>query len=402
MAPESMSLNPETVEERAAPSSAPSDVQPIPAPREGRGRLALVAVFGVVGAVAGAALLPRVLPGLSEVFARLVNAQQDFQFQPQWYTFLAMGLLGLIAGAALANFALRLFKIWEEQPIGDKVDLFLGVFIGVILSFPFMSVFQALGQVVSPLLTFGLLVGFSALAVYALKSIGDVAPWHRKKDDAAAPAVRSGLKILDTNILIDGRLYDIVKTGFLEGEMYVPVFVLHELQTIADAADPLRRQRGRRGLEVLRHLQSEFTVTVGKHDHHAPDEREPVDARIIRLARAVGGVIVSNDYNLNKVARLQDVPVLNLNDLALSLRINILPGEALGVQLIREGSQYGQAVGYLEDGTMVVVEGGRPWIGETVEAVVSQVIQTERGKMIFAAMDGQEPPTNPPTRRPKR
>jgi uncharacterized protein YacL len=301
-----------------------------------------------------------------------------------------MGLLGLIAGAGLANLATSIFALaaqkWETMAIGDKVDIFLGIFTGIVLSFPFFNLFQAFGQLASPLITVALSFGFSAMSIYVLKSIKEVLPWHK---GAAAVAVRrTGLKILDTNVLIDGRFYDILKTGFIDGELYVPQFVLHELQTIADASDSMKRQRGRRGLEVLRHLQSEFKVTVGTHDKNAPDEKEPVDARLVRLAKATGGDLVSNDFNLNKVARIQDVRVLNINDLALALRPTVLPGEILEVHLIREGSQYGQAVGYLDDGTMVVVEGGRQLIGENAEVTVTQVIQTERGKMMFASVDG--------------
>lgn len=189
---------------------------------------------------------------------------------------------------------------------------------------------------------------------------------------------------MDTNVLIDGRVLDILKSGFLDGDLYVPNFVLQELQNIADSSDALRRQRGRRGLEVLRQIQAEFPVEVGAHDKLAGPANEPVDARLVKLAKSLGADLVSNDFNLNRVASIQSVKVLNVNDLALAMRPNVLPGELLEVALIREGNQYGQGVGYLDDGTMVVVENAREMIGSTVNVPVTQVIQTERGKMIFA------------------
>jgi uncharacterized protein YacL len=215
----------------------------------------------------------------------------------------------------------------------------------------------------------------------ALRSMSEVLPWTQH----SVTGKRSGIKVLDTNVLIDGRIYDLARTGFLEGEVYIPSFVLQELQHIADSSDALRRQRGRRGLEILRHLQSDFTVEVGKYDRYANDPDEEVDSRLVRIAKAIGGDLVSNDFNLNRVARIQEVQVLNINDLALALRPNVLPGETLEVTVIREGNQAGQGVAYLEDGTMVVVEHGKRLMNETHPVEVTQVIQTERGKMIFAS-----------------
>lgn len=175
--------------------------------------------------------------------------------------------------------------------------------------------------------------------------------------------------------------------------MYVPGFVLEELQYIADSHDALRRQRGRRGLDVLKHMQNEFAMEIRVHDKLALDQGDGVDARLVRLAKSLGADIVTNDFNLNRVAALQDVKVMNLNDLALALRPNVLPTETLELFLSREGNQAGQGVGYLDDGTMVVVENGKPHLGETVDVVVTQVIQTERGKMIFAEVPGEPDPS---------
>lgn len=298
----------------------------------------------------------------------------------------AVALLGLMVGAVMGSLVLRQLDgfadKWEKTTTGDRITIFVGSFVGVIagiiVSLPFQVAFQ--GKAEGALITLGLIVGCGAGSVYVLRTMGDVLPW----ESSTQTKRRTGIKIFDTNVLIDGRIYDLVRTGFVDGELYVPNFVLLELQHIADSADSLRRQRGRRGLEVLRRIQSEFEVTVGVHDKYAGNEKDEVDTRLVKLAKAVGGDLVSNDFNLNRVATIQEVRVLNINELALALRPTILPGEPVEVAVVKEGSQYGQGVGYLDDGTMVVVEHGRHLIGETVVAPVSQVIQTERGKMIFA------------------
>lgn len=316
------------------------------------------------------------------------ESPQGYPGSRQPFLLLALALLGAILGGGIGNLVFngsdRVRDLWREMETGDRVNLFVGTVVGVIGSLPFLIAFGSLGPLFATLLTLGLTLGFSALSVYALNSMEEVLPW--KKGEVRGR--RSGIKILDTNVLIDGRIYDVVRTGFLEGDIYVPKFVLKELQYIADSSDALRRQRGRRGLDVLRHLQNEMQIQVGDQDRLAGDASEDVDARLVKLALALGADLVSNDFNLNKVASIQEVRVLNINDLALSLRPTILPGETLNVQVIKEGSQAGQGVGYMDDGTMIVVEGGRARLGDYVEVLVTQVIQTERGKMIFGTLDG--------------
>jgi uncharacterized protein YacL len=196
-------------------------------------------------------------------------------------------------------------------------------------------------------------------------------------------------KVLDTSVIIDGRIADVCQAGFLEGTLLVPQYVLRELQQIADSSDPLKRNRGRRGLDVLQRLQRLPGVRTELHDLDFPHIRE-VDARLIETARAVGGVIVTNDYNLNKVAELHGVRVLNINELAGALRPVVLPGEMLHVHVLREGKEAGQGVAYLDDGTMVVVEQGRRHIGQTVNITVNTVLQTAAGRMIFARLAEEE------------
>lgn len=196
-------------------------------------------------------------------------------------------------------------------------------------------------------------------------------------------------KILDTSVIIDGRILDICKAGFLEGQIVIPAFVLDELRHIADSADPLRRNRGKRGLDVLNKLQNEMNwpVRIAQEDY---GDVEEVDVKLLRLCRDQGGAVLTNDYNLNKVAGVTGVRVLNINELAGALRPVVLPGEEMQVHLVREGKEPGQGVAYLDDGTMVVVENGRRRVGETLDVVVTTVLQTSAGRMIFSRVKEKE------------
>ncbi|MCM8770777.1 MAG: PIN domain nuclease [Candidatus Omnitrophica bacterium] len=193
------------------------------------------------------------------------------------------------------------------------------------------------------------------------------------------------ITILDTSVIIDGRIADICKTGFISGKIIIPRFVLRELQQIADSADPLKRQRGRRGLEILHLIQKEASIDVSIHEDDFPDLLE-VDAKLIKLAKLLEARIMTVDFNLNRVAALHGIKVLNINEVANAIKTVVFPGEELKIKLIREGKERNQAVGYLEDGTMVVVEDGRRFIGQEVEVVVNSSLQTPAGKMIFSRM----------------
>ncbi|MFM9874044.1 MAG: PIN/TRAM domain-containing protein [Fimbriimonadaceae bacterium] len=313
----------------------------------------------------------------------------------------AIGLFGFIVGMAIGSFFMKqgeqIADRWEKAPSGDKLTIMLGslagVIAGILVSMPFLIALQ--GRPEGALLTIGMVLGCSAAMIYLMRSLGPYLPW-----ETSSMSKRTGLKILDTNVLIDGRVYDLIRTGFLDGDLYVPQFVLLELQHIADSADSLRRQRGRRGLDVLNRIRSEFEVEVGNRDRYAGNEKDEVDTRLMKLCKSLGADLVSNDYNLNRTASVQDIHVLNINDLALALRPNVLPGEFLEVQVMKEGNQSAQGVGYLDDGTMVVVEGGAVLIGTGPrDVVVTQVIQTERGKMIFANADPDAPLEDNPGRR---
>ena len=190
-------------------------------------------------------------------------------------------------------------------------------------------------------------------------------------------------KILDTSVIIDGRIYDIAKTGFLEGVIVIPNFVLRELQYIADSTDSLKRVRGRRGLDILNKLQKEEDIVVESYDGEF-EEIPEVDSKLIRLAKLIDGVVVTNDYNLNKVCEFQNVPVLNINALANAVKPVVIPGEYMVVTVIKVGTERNQGVAYLDDGTMIVVEEGQHYMNETIEVVVTSALQTAAGRMIFA------------------
>ena len=193
-------------------------------------------------------------------------------------------------------------------------------------------------------------------------------------------------KVLDTSAIIDGRILDVARTGFLEGELVVPEFVLKELRHIADSSDALKRAKGRRGLDILKELQQKglpVEVTVTQRDY---DEVDEVDAKLLRLAKELEGSLVTNDYNLNKVAAVQQTQVMNINDLANAVRPVLLPGEEVSLQVVKEGKEQGQGVGYLPDGTMVIIEGGKKKMGETVDLTVTSSLQTSAGRLIFARL----------------
>ncbi|MGQ9748021.1 MAG: PIN/TRAM domain-containing protein [Candidatus Caldatribacteriaceae bacterium] len=192
-------------------------------------------------------------------------------------------------------------------------------------------------------------------------------------------------KILDTSVIVDGRIADICKTGFIEGEILIPRFVLRELQQVADSQDPLKRNRGRRGLDILNKIRKEKKVNVRIVDRDFP-EMKGVDAKLIKLAKTIGARVITNDFNLNKIAELEGVEVLNINELSNALKPYVLPGEELRVQIIREGKEADQGVGYLDDGTMVVVEEGKKHINSVVDTIVTSVLQTPAGRMIFTRL----------------
>ncbi len=316
-------------------------------------------VFGLVGALTGLIITPwlTVRP-IRAIRSRLLNISARK---------LVVGTGGLMAGllvSALVTFPL----VQLPSPLRDYLPALVAVFFGY------------LGIVVFSMRTDDI---FNAVST--LFSGRDVP--SNGKNGESEPALQPIL--MDTSVIIDGRIADIAKTGFIFGELLIPRFVLNELQYVADSADGLRRQRGRRGLEVLSELQKIPDVPVRITDMDVKGTRE-VDAKLVVLARQLNCPILTNDYNLNRVAELQGVTVLNINDLANAVKVVFLPGETLDVEIIQAGKEPGQGVGYLEDGTMVVVEDGEPFIGLNTHVIVTKVLQTSAGRMIFARVTAKE------------
>jgi uncharacterized protein YacL len=267
-----------------------------------------------------------------------------------------------------------------------------GTFIGLILTYVFRIVLTPWLEGADEIFVNWLQLALATIVCYMFISV-----LLQTKDDFRfiIPYVEfakevKGLKpyVLDTSVVIDGRIADIVETRVIDNQLVMPQFVIAELQAIADSGDKLRRNRGRRGLDILNRLRSDPKVDLMIYDRELPEfAGQPVDQKLVLLAKKLEGKVVTNDYNLNKVAKLHNVGVINLNDIANSLKPVFLPGEAVEVRIVKAGEEAGQGVGYLEDGTMVVIEGGRDRIGEQVNAVVTSVLQTSAGRMVFGRID---------------
>lgn len=314
------------------------------------------------------------------------------------YIILGVGI-GYVMGGVIGRRLLTTLNWLENKiqklPTADLLLALVGLLAGLILAWLISIPF---GYIQIPFLQFSVAIFAFAVLGYlgALVSL-------RKRDDLQgflrqlpSPIPRTHnpdsrridfgkTKLLDTSVIIDGRIADVAKTGFVEGVLTVPRFVLRELQMIADSEDSLKRNRGRRGLDILKSLQNEPRLHLEILERDYPDLAD-VDAKLVRLGSETKAPILTNDYNLNKIAELQGVQVLNLNELANSLKPVVLPGEEMFIGIIREGKEAGQGVGYLDDGTMVVVDGGRIHVGEEVEILVTSVLQTPAGRMIFGRM----------------
>jgi uncharacterized protein YacL len=297
-------------------------------------------------------------------------------------------LLAFLISSWALNHLVILAESLREMPANDKIALVVGVMLGLLFTLLIYPLILAIGPVGKPLL---FVVGFVLvfLGVQASLSMkSELRKFLPPYGVVAEAQPVQNFKILDTNVLIDGRIADICRTGFLEEPIYVPGFVLDELQLIADSSDALKRARGRRGLDILNAMQKEMNLVVRSFDGPLADDHDQVDAKLVKLAKHLSGTIVTNDFNLNKVAELQGVGVLNVNELANALKPVVLPGEEMSVTIIKEGKQANQGIAYLDDGTMVVVEGARGFISEKVNVLVTSVVQTVAGKMIFANLKG--------------
>jgi uncharacterized protein YacL len=271
--------------------------------------------------------------------------------------------------------------------VGGSIGAAIGLLLALLLAFPLALLPGEIGSV-APLVV-ALLFGVLGTVAGAMKR-ADLAAVAREIRVGRRDRVGQERALLDTSVIIDGRVADVAKAGFLKGTLLLPRFILAELQLFADSPDASRRERGRRGLEMLQRMQRESAVRVDVIDHDPPEQG--ADAKLVALARTLGASIMTNDYGLNRVAEIQHVTVLNMNDLAKALRPVVLPSEDISVRVIQEGKEQGQGVGYLEDGTMVVIEGGARHVGSDLTVTVMRVLQTVGGRMIFAHPKGEAEP----------
>ena len=316
-------------------------------------------------------------------------------YPPSFYA-VVLGLVGALAGLVLSPYITtrparsirKLFKRIDASTLfAGLLGLIIGLLISTLLAFPLSLLPSPFGEVF-PFI--GVIIfGYFGVALFIMRQrelvniIKNRFSGRYLPPDTDDELMSPRTILMDTSVIIDGRILDIARTGFMRGILVIPRFVLNELQAIADSADGLRRQRGRRGLDVLAQLQKEPGIPVQINDMDVEGARE-VDDKLVILARQMKSAILTNDYNLNRVAELQGVPVLNVNELANSVKAVLLPGETLLVNVIQEGKEPGQGVGYLDDGTMVVVEEGVNYLHNEIEVSVTKVLQTAAGRMIFA------------------
>jgi uncharacterized protein YacL len=363
-----------------------------------------------------------VLEKIVQLFFVLAGITLGFLYIPElislfpFYTFpdwVYNTYIGATVGAVIVGFVFWAVSLWiagpivngmrflEEKvvkaPVTDVLFGTLGLIFGLVVAFlislPLNSIRIPVIDSVLPLFLsffcgyFGFQIGFKKRdELLGLFSSSKNAAAKEEAALAAAAASEENQaweKLLDTSVIIDGRIADICQSGFIEGKLVIPEFVLEELQHIADSSDVLKRNRGRRGLDILNRIQKELPIEVEITDTDFEDIHE-VDSKLVKLAKVRNGIVVTNDFNLNKVCDLQGVSVLNINDLANAVKPVVLPGEEMMVQVIKDGKEQSQGIGYLDDGTMIVVESGKGYIGQEIEVVVTSVLQTSAGRMIFA------------------
>ena len=295
-------------------------------------------------------------------------------------------LLGGLVGAVIIVSEIAMRKVSLRGLSSAVFGLILGLIMSKLVSDAFI-LFNLEPQALSlirTILTMILCYLSMAIAMRGKDEFNIIIPYVRlSRQDQTESVV-----VVDTSAIIDGRIVDICKTRFIEGKMVVPRFVLKELQQIADSSDPIKRQRGRRGLEVLNTIQKEMGIPVTIHDEDFPEIKE-VDAKLVKLAKLLEAKIFTVDFNLNRVAAIQGIKVLNINELANALKPVVFPGEVMEIKLLKEGKEHNQAVGYLDDGTMVVAEEARRFIGQSVKVAVTSVLQTQAGRMIFTKIEGK-------------
>ena len=284
-------------------------------------------------------------------------------------------------------------RLSAQELIFGSLGTLIGLIIAAFIGAPFSGIFSGIHPAIGPII-FVLLELIAAIigAEIFIKKKDDISSTlsifkknnlrEKDKEKKSKSIAKSSAKVLDTSAIIDGRIFDLCKTGFIEGTLVIPSFVLDELRHISDSSDSLKRNRGRRGLDILNKIQKELEIETEIWEGDFKEIAE-VDSKLLKLAQVLGGKVVTNDYNLNKVAQVQGVEVLNINELANAIKPVAIPGEEMIVQVVKEGKEHSQGIAYLDDGTMIVVDGGKKHMGETIRVLVTSVLQTPAGRMIF-------------------
>ena len=309
------------------------------------------------------------------------------------FYFISPGLYKLIS-KIIDKMEKNIQRLSAQELIFGSLGILIGLIIAAFIGAPVSGIFSGINPSIGPII-FVLLELIAAIigAEIFIKKKDDISSTllifkrnslrEKDKEKKSKSVTRSGAKVLDTSVIIDGRIFDLCKTGFIEGTLVIPSFVLDELRHISDSSDSLKRNRGRRGLDILNKIQKELEIETEIWEGDFKEIAE-VDSKLLKLAQKLNGKVITNDFNLNKVAEFQGVPVLNINDLANAIKPVVLPGEEMKIAVIKDGKESEQGIGYLDDGTMIVVEGGRKFIGEEIFVTVTSVLQTSAGRMIFA------------------
>ncbi|MGF2149254.1 PIN/TRAM domain-containing protein [Enterococcus gallinarum] len=353
----------------------------------------ITALMVLAGASLGISLMPVAWQTIGQSKNEWLNNNITNSLLGALIFFLLSLLLAKYIAAGIRKIEEKLSELSLTYLLFGAIGSIIGLMIGVIVSIPFYNWDIPFINGIAPILVMALLgyLGFQIgttrieewKKIFSSKSKKTEPVEEQQMLDRKIADHFHKYKILDTSVIIDGRIYDIAKTGFLEGVLLIPNFVLYELQYIADSGDSLKRVRGRRGLDILNALQKEEGIAVEMYEGDFDDISE-VDSKLIKLAKILDGIVVTNDYNLNKVSEFQNVPVLNINALANAVKPVVIPGETMNVLVVKAGTERQQGVAYLDDGTMVVVEDGQHYMNEHIQVVITSALQTAAGRMIFA------------------